>query len=303
MNAYIDAYSEYVGLMSSQNSSAADAQKWNVLGSTLKKRVAAALNDWEVDGHRAAVEGAAAYVDNVNAGAMDIILKNMRDALKTPRQVDDDPYFATTLLSNAFATSTNGWTDQWFYENDFHSISKSHSASWGGSIGLNVGLFGLGGSASGSSFDNSKQIDTTNFSMRYKLTLVPLIRGWYHPEFLRSKSWRFKDGFKNMVSDGGVPPQGLLTAYTTTAIMVRDVFISFSNASQFQHDYGSAVQGGGSVGWGPISLSASYGQSDGTSESKAHSKGEGIYIPGMQVIGFVCKLLPKSPDTAPGVFK
>ncbi|MCI5120231.1 MAG: hypothetical protein D3908_03380 [Candidatus Electrothrix sp. AUS4] len=56
MNAYIDAYTEYADLMVSQYSSAADAKKWNMLGSTLKKRVTAALNDWETEGYRLAVD-------------------------------------------------------------------------------------------------------------------------------------------------------------------------------------------------------------------------------------------------------
>jgi hypothetical protein len=304
MDAYVDAFSEYAGLMASQSSSAADAQKWNVLGSTLRKRVSAALNNWDVEGHRLAVEGAAAYVDNVNAGAMDLILKNLRDAMKSPRQVDDDAYFNTMMLSNAFAAGSDGWTQQSFYENDYKSLSKQSSSKWGGQVGLSLGMFGANAKAQGSSFNNSTQIDTENFSMRYKLTQVQLLRSWFHPQFLRSKSWRFKDGFKgNMVSDAAVPPQGLLTAYTTSAIFVRDVFISFSNASSFQQDIGSSVSGGGSVGWGPFSVSANYGQDDGSQEARAHRKGQGIYIPGMQLIGFVCKLLPKSPDTAPGVFK
>ncbi len=302
MNAFIDAYSEYAGLMVSQYSSSADARKWNILGSTLKKRVDAALNDWETVGYRLAVEGAAAYVDNINAGAMDIILKNLRDTMKTPRQVDDQPYFPTMLLSSAFANSDRGWTKEWFTQNDYDRITRTNSSSWSVKAGLTLGFFPAGGGASGSKFDNSKSIDMENFTMSYKFTLVPLIRPWYHPELLRSKSWRFKKGFKgNMVSDGKLPPTGLLTAYTTTAILVRDVFISFTNASSFQKDIGSSISGGG-VGWGPFSVSARYGHNDGSEEFKAHSQGQGIYIPGMQLIGFICKQLHEAPDTASGLF-
>lgn len=303
MNAYIDAFTEYTSLEASQYSSPADAQKWNMLGSVVKKRVDAALNDWETVGYRLAIDGAAAYVDNVNAGAMDIILKNLRDTMKTPKTVNDTQYFPTMILSSAFAKSDRGWTGQYFYQNDYSRTTKTHSSSWSGGVGLNLGLFSAGGHAGGSHFDRSTKIDMENFSMNYKFTLVPLIRPWFHPEFLRSKSWRFKGGFKgNMVSDGGRPPKGLLTAYTTMAIFVRDVFISFSNASSFQQDIGNHISAGGSVGWGPFSLSANYGHSDGTSHSEAHNKGQGIYIPGMQLIGFICKLLPKAPDTAAGLF-
>ncbi|MCI5120214.1 MAG: hypothetical protein D3908_03290 [Candidatus Electrothrix sp. AUS4] len=234
---------------------------------------------------------------------MDLILKNLRDTMKTPRQVDDQPYFPTMLMSSAFANGDRGWTKEWFYQSDYDRITHTSSSSWSGKAGLNLGFFHAGGGASGSKFNNSRSIDMENFSMSYKLTLVPLIRPWFHPEFLRSKSWRFKKDFKgNMVSDGKLPPAGLLTAYTTTAILVRDVFISFSNAHSFQQDIGSCIHGGGSVGWGPFSVSANYGHNDGTSEFHSHREGQGIYIPGMQLIGFICKQLPKAPDTASGLF-
>jgi hypothetical protein len=112
-----------------------------------------------------------------------------------------------------------------------------------------------------------------------------------------------------MLSDGGAPPNGLLPAYPTSIIFIRNLLLDFGDNHSFQSymQQQNASHQGGSVGvsFGPFSLSASashQSQSSSTQSSGGSSfTDQGLSVPGMQIIGYKCHVLPKTPNPSPDI--
>jgi hypothetical protein len=142
---------------------------------------------------------------------------------------------------------------------------------------------------------------------------VPIVRPWFKNAFLVSRSWRFDptlpDVKGRLLSDGGAPPKGMMPAYPTTMVLIRNLTLSIGQSSGFsdfieQHK-SSGTSGGGYVAFGPIFLGGSAGSSA-SSGSKTRDWGykydnQGLQVPGMQVIGFKCHIMPKCPDPDPAI--
>jgi len=142
---------------------------------------------------------------------------------------------------------------------------------------------------------------------------VPIVRPWFKLAFLLSRSWRYDqnnpEAKDESISDGNKPPKGKMPAIPTSIIFVRDLNLSFGESSGFSsfvaESESSHVSAGGGFGWGPFSLGGSYSRSSssGSSERKQGYKfsNQGMSIDGMQVVGFKCHVLPKSPDPLPAI--
>ena len=99
-----------------------------------------------------------------------------------------------------------------------------------------------------------------------------------------------------MVSNGKSPAEGMIPAYTTTAVFVKDLYLHFGNKNKkFKAEMESA-SGEGYVSWGPISAGGHYESNNQTRSVQTHSDSQGIKIKGMQLIGFKCHTLGKSPN-------
>jgi hypothetical protein len=144
--------------------------------------------------------------------------------------------------------------------------------------------------------------------MSFRIAQVPIVRPWFKSAFLTSKCWRMDqnnpEAKGELVSDGGKRPKGLLPAYPTSLIVIKDLVISAGKASRF-HNFSqswssSSSSGGGYLSLGPFHLGGWHGRSDRNGEraSSAHfdSESRSMSVPGAQIIGFKCQLLPKSPD-------
>ena len=104
-----------------------------------------------------------------------------------------------------------------------------------------------------------------------------------------------------MLSDGGAPPKGMLIGYPTMVIFLKDVKVNFNELHDESSEVTKQLKAKGGLGWGPIKLSGSY-QRD-SKEQKVDSKltDRGLEVNGMQIIGFRCRLLQKSPDPLPQI--
>jgi hypothetical protein len=85
--------------------------------------------------------------------------------------------------------------------------------------------------------------------------------------------------------------------YVPTAILVsRNVQISGQVSdvdTTYHHDHTSAS---GSLGWGPFAIGGHYEEDHMKNTFDAIVDANGITIPGYQIIGWYCEVLPKSPN-------
>jgi hypothetical protein len=92
-----------------------------------------------------------------------------------------------------------------------------------------------------------------------------------------------------------------LVAYPTNALFVRNVSFQ-SNEWDSQSKYiNSKISAGGSAGWGPFFAGGSYSHGNEGRDASFHRKKGGLNIPGIQLIGFINNIIPKSPNPNPEI--
>lgn len=282
----------------------------------LRNKVKAALTDWVTTGYKDDYEKIGAFIEQVMQRDMALLKQQYKDDLDkaklTGLATGSDFYF-TSLVPGNFMKA-GGWTEFTFTSSDFNNsanssykFTKSSTSAMGGYLGI----FGGGGSVSSSSGQSQSQVkfDSANFSMSFKITQVPIVRPWFKTAFLASKLWRFDPSNPqskgDMVSDGGKPPKGLIPAYPTSIICVKDLVLRFGKSSGLSEAEASwkktAASGKAGVSFGPFHLGGSHGRSssNGQRSSKYHydSETQTMTVPGAQIIGYKCHVMSeKAPN-------
>ena len=95
----------------------------------------------------------------------------------------------------------------------------------------------------------------------------------------------------------------LLPEYATGFLLAREIDLEFSgiDASTASHMVQTSIQSSLSIGIGPFSASASYGENHQKSSFQAKRTADGlkISIPGAQIIGYFTEIVPKFPTEQP----
>jgi len=289
---------------------------WHNNANILRHRVRQAMADWVNDGYKNDYERIAAFIDQVMQRDMSLLKQQYRDDLEKARltgTASGSDFYYTSLVPGNFMKAS-GWTEFTFSSSDFNNssnssydFSKSSSRVGGGYLGI----FGGGGSASSTSGQTQShvQFDSANFGMSFKITQVPIVRPWFKSSYLMSKLWRFDpsnpEAKGDMVSDGGKPPKGLIPAYPTSMICIKDLSLRFSKSSGFTDAEASwkraSASGSAAIVLGPFHLGGSHGRSSssGQRSSQYHydSQTQTMTVPGGQVIGYKCHVNDeKAPD-------
>jgi hypothetical protein len=271
----------------------------------VRSKMEAAYMAWVAQGYKNEYEQIVAYIDQVTRKDLvlykqDLIRKLDAGLVTSP---SDGDFYYTTLLPGNFAVSP-GWTRFRFYDIDYDSHYDKKTSKWGGSAGLNFGLWSVGASADGSKTDVSSDTKASNFHAEFEFAQVPIVRPWFDPGFFWMRSWTLDKtwdlSFAKKVSDGQPVPDGRLVAYPVTALFVRNVFYKLDEMEAHSRFIEKALSAGGSVGYGPFRIGGSYSGSV-KQDANYHAAGGGIEIPGMQLIGLVSNLIPKCPDLNPDI--
>jgi len=220
-------------------------------------------------------------------------------------KVGDIPY--TFMLPRKWysANENNGWMT--YSKTDF--TNESHytesSSSWKASAGLSLGFFSVGGSAGGSQSKSDLNLMTSNLSVSFSYCVADIIRPWLDTNLLNLGNWFLVGDYKkNTISDGsfgqqlktGSPDVPLfLPSVVTSIILVRNLKIWWSEMNQHRATLDKAFSGGGSVGWGPFSVGGGYSSGSKKRDFEHHYSSEGLFTPGLQLLGYVSTILPASP--------
>ena len=310
MQAYLDAVIEYhtyrVEALAGKDPKA--VHFWAMNANALRKKVIAAKNDWINSGYKEDYEKISAYIEQVMSRDMSMLKQQYKDDLDKARLTglaSGSDFFFTSLVPGNF--HKGGWTKFSFNSSSYQYGSNSSSNKWGVAGGLSLGIFNFGASASGQNSRYESKFNLDTFKLSFEMCEVPIVRPWMNTAFLKSKAWRFDESNPDakgmMLSDGGNPPKrdSLLPALPTSALFVRNLVLDFGHADGFSQYVSSAVKGGGFVGWGPFAIGGSYSHQNSSSKFEHNTQGQGLAIDGMQIIGFRCHLLPKSPNPSPNI--
>jgi hypothetical protein len=317
MDAYLSVADELMDMKIDAMSATGDdpdakrrVYNWMEKSKFVKKRLAAAEMAWTSQGYKNEYEVINGYIAQVAEKSMVLYKEDLKRKLAnslTTSVVDGDSEFHyTTLLPGNFATSP-GWTRFEFNESDFETHAKQETTGWGGSAGVNFGLFSFGSSASGSRTSGSDDQASANFSASFEFTQVPIARPWFEPGFFSMRSWTLDDNWNlnygdQPVSDGKAKNNtGRLVAYATSALFVRKVRITSTAWSNHSDFLTKSISAGGRVGYGPFSVGGNYTNGSTTRNTNYHFEGDTLVIDGMQLIGTLNNVIPQSPNLAPGV--
>jgi hypothetical protein len=316
LKAYEDAALEYnshrIDALAADNVKA--IHYWAINANILRNRVKGALTDWVTNGYKNDYEQIAAFIDQVMQRDMSMLKEQYRDDLakaKLTGLASGSDFYYSSLVPGNFIRSS-GWTEYGFSASDYNQHSNSsyrydRSSTSGGGGFL---WFGGGGSASSSSSESTSNIrfDSEHFGLKFKIAQVPIVRPWLKTAFLMSKSWRFDqnnpEAQSEMVSDGGSPAKGLIPAYPTSIVFIKDLELSLGKSSGFSDFHSqyqsSSASGGGYVSFGPFHLGGSHGRKSASGEQTSNyhydANTQTMKVPGTQIIGFKCHVLPKSPN-------
>ncbi len=324
MAAYGDIALEYnnrrIDALAAENSRA--VHYWAINASILRNRVKAAMADWVSNGYKNDYEKIAAFIDHVMQRDMSLLKAQYHEDLEKARltsPASGSDFYYTTCVPGNFITSS-GWTEFTFSSGDYarssnssYSMKRSKSRGGGGFLGF-VGGGGSSKKASGKTESHVK-FESKYFNMVFSVAQVPIVRPWFKTAYLTSKCWRFSqdnpDSKSQMVNDGGNPPKGLIPAYPTSMIVIKDLKIRVRESHGFsdlvREWESSSGGGGGFLHFGPLHCGGSHSRSS-ASGSKSSEYGynyekQEMNVPGHQIIGFKCHVLPKSPDPLSSITK
>jgi hypothetical protein len=270
-------------------------------------KVKAARDAWVSGGYRNEVDEMNAAIDQATRRSLKLWKQGLVEDLEKAQMAATTPgstFQFTTLIPGNFANSA-GWTGYNMHHEHTTANTQYENESWtaGGSVGFGFWSFGADASHSSESFHSDYGCES--FALSMELAPVVISRPWFSAEFFKNRGWNLKKGdgwfYDDFPSDGGRPPKGNLIGYSTLALFARNIVIESAEFASAYDQAQSKTDVGGSVGWGPFSLSGSYSHGEGETHFQATRDGSKVIVPGMQIIGFVNELIGKAPNPMEGL--
>lgn len=240
----------------------------------------------------------------------------IRQALNSAREaVGEDHKFASALGDGgkwlfSYPSPAN-WTDPGNLNFTQLKISggntkiRSNSTEHSFSVDTNVnyGLWRVKASAEGKFEHSNSSTDKDTIEISADIAKVNIMRPWFNESIFRLPNWTTNLAEKGGISNGKLDSTNaanLIPMYPVAFIVARNISIKANFSHEDEEHIKQSAKSSASVGFGPFSIGGSYGY--GKTEDKLNSdfqNGE-IKVPGMQIIGWVSRLVPLSPLGAAG---
>jgi hypothetical protein len=308
MKAYEDAVLEYnarrIDAMAGEDPKA--IHFWTLNAAILRNKVKAAMDDWISSGHKNDYEAIAGFIDHVMQRDMTLLKIHYKEALDRARMTGiasgSDFYYSSLVPGNWVKSS--GWTRFTFSSADFSQYQDSSFNKTAGAGGFR-GFFG--GQGAQAREETNLKINSKQFKLSFSITQASIVRKWLQMPFVISKGWRFDESNPEakgqMVSDGGATPRGLIPAYPTSIICIKDLELSMAESTAFQEYVKKSTAGGGFLSFGAFSLGGTHSRGNTTRNVGYTFTNQGMKVEGMQIVGFKCHVVPKCPDPLDSITK
>jgi hypothetical protein len=302
---YRNAYNLYLDDLESKDPAikAAADRKWQSNAPLLENNIKVA--------YRKLTAGNAKYVEQALAILNTTINDGIRQTIvRAQEAVGDDKKFSSSL----------GFPDKWLFsypspanwtdENNpnFTELkisggntklrSKSTEHTFSVDTNVNYGLWRVKASAEGNFQHSSSSADKDSVEISAKIAKVNINRPWFSESLFRLGSWSNNMLKKGEISNGKIDSSNAsnyIPMYPVAFIIAKDISIKAGFSQEEEEHIKQSLKTSASVSYGPFSIGGSYGY--GRTEDKLDSNfqnGE-IKVPGMQIIGWVSKVVPYSP--------
>lgn len=280
---------------------------WPIEGRTYHDEADEAMARWTGFGFKNEIEAAQ---DTLAAQGIDpaialiVRAKNrFQNSLNEFQGIGQLPY--TLMLPNSWydPNEDSGWNT--YTSRDFHSESHfvSSSTSYGGGGGFNVGLWSAKAGFEHADKRTAMNVKTDNLEVEFSYCAVDIKRPWLDTSLLNLKNWFLMGNYKkNCISDGTMTQQlpdknehSFLPSIVTSLVLIKDLTIRWDNWQTDWENRSSKTDVSASVGFGPFAVHGHYSRADESRDFKAEASGEGLKVPGIQLIGYVSTILPPCP--------
>ena len=310
---YATAKVAYVAARLAAGMSAEKQLEFQATGGMLKNKVIKAKQNWEIDGAKTEYENILAEIASLRSKRSPAIWRSEAldayDAVPEGQNATFGEARLTMPYPGTFATNLNGWMHFEMNIENVDSLNQSKSRKWSAGGGVGWGSWKVGGSGSGSTTETLAITNTDNFSLKLSVAQIPLIRTWADFLFLQCQFWRFNPNSiegqnKDVVSDGGFPPGGLIVGYPVSAIFVRDVEISMAELHDETSELVKTLKSEGRGGWGfaGLNLGGSYERNNEVKKHQVNLADGKLTAPGLMLVGFECEIFSKkTPNPKEGL--
>jgi hypothetical protein len=279
-----------------------DQRKWSLLGPSLQDAVASAFDDLQ-NAQATKVQDAVSTLAQSSNNQVGRMFKDAAAQFTNLRRaglVDPNSRYLPSYPFPANWTSADAagdWSDMTFTSgslktsenSDFESIGSSASGGWGlwsGSAGFDK-----------TEGHQSMSKETSDLTARFKYARVTIVRPWLNFLLFGVNGWStqsypqvggLSNGTKNQ-------PTALFPLLPTSFVAVRNLEISAKWGKEDMNAIQKSLSTKASFGWGPFSVSGSYSKSSSSKNFASEFDGTTLSNPGLQIIGWVCSVVPNSP--------
>lgn len=200
------------------------------------------------------VDAALSNIDRLASKNPALFFGKLSESLRNAERLDlsGGKYYDTGTLPLDFSNEELGWTNFSVSDSDlnFTNLNSSNSTAEVGS-----GLWSLypDSALARSGVGIQLASETKKFSLSLEFRRFPIRRNWLDPLLFNSRSWRLPDD-ETLVSDGKVPPKGIMTSYVTELILVKNLVLTIDTnvePSRWILEFGNHIP---SLAWGPFRL-------------------------------------------------
>lgn len=277
-----------------------DQRKFNAVAPSLQLAVDQAWNAWNRAGKAQVDEAQDALVSTIN-DAVRAAIASAQAAISeqhmlAPLTMDGQPWLPSYALPSSWAAAASKATKLTFssaYLNksesaSAHEYSASASGSWG--------LWHASAEVSGKVENKSAHMDAQNLTLEAELIAVTIKRPWLNPLLFSMEDWWVNGFSKGSISNGDpTNPLGPLALLPTGFVLARNVKISADFSEEDKKFVSNSVSTKASGGWGPFSISGSYGYSSSKSDFQSKFDGATLQLPGLQLIAWISAVNPACP--------
>ncbi|WP_347265873.1 hypothetical protein [Paracoccus sp. (in: a-proteobacteria)] len=177
--------------------------------------------------------------------------------------------------------------------------ATSHAYNF--SASYNAGLWGVKAKSEGKFEDKRHHMKGEKVAISCKVAKVSIVRPWFSELLFRSDNWYTNLGRadeKEYVSNGTLDSSNadkLIPMYPVAFIVARDITIEADFSEEDKSIISQAVSAEASVSWGPFSVGGGYKYGSDKEHLETSLESGKLRIPGMQVIGWVSRVMPACP--------
>ncbi len=180
-----------------------------------------------------------------------------------------------------------------------NTSTTTHGYSFKGSYGL--GLWKVGAESSGEFKQFHSDASSDSLSITANVGKIDIVRPWFNELLFRSSNWYTNlrgDDDVEYISDGTISDTNvdkILPMYPVAFIVARDIRIKADFSQEEMDTISRKIEAGASVSYGPFTVGGKYSHGHEEEHMKSSFENGELKVPGMQIIGWVNRVIPACP--------